>query len=90
MCGRAHQRPLKRQDVERIGESFSTTTERGHNASTAATMATASSVEGEGEIDLKVECSKESSSDMMSAGQLTKAYFRACVAGVLLAWYATF
>jgi hypothetical protein len=48
--GGDHQRPLNRQEVRRDGFDSTITTGLGHNASTAAAMATASSSVGVGVI----------------------------------------
>jgi hypothetical protein len=50
MCGRAHHLPLKRHEVDRVDSCSAETTARGHSASMAATITTASSVEGAGVI----------------------------------------
>jgi hypothetical protein len=58
--GGDHQRPLNRHDVRREGVDSIVTTGLGHNASTAAAMATASSSVGVGLISVVTTSSDQS------------------------------
>lgn len=82
MWGRAHQRPLKRHDVERVDAESCDTAARGHSASMAATMATASSVLGAGEMTGVVEGLRA------DTAELTGACCRVCGVAALRAWCA--
>lgn len=93
MWGRAHQRPLNRHEVERTDDAALLITVRGHRASIAATMATASSVDGCGEITDGENCvsdclSEMAFSDITDSSQFTKAYCRVCAGAALRAWCA--